>query len=76
MSDTPRESHRSFTVRVPISRYVEMSKRAQRDGKHLNQTVNELLILGMGEGIKLDDALAALLRRASTKDGESNDGNS
>jgi hypothetical protein len=59
-----REEYRSFTVRVPMSRYLEMSQRARRESKALNATVNELLTLGLGGAIQLDEALARLIRQA------------
>lgn len=63
MPETTKEMYRSFTVRVPISRYIEMSDLAKAEGKHLNQKVQELLTLGLGKAIKLDEAVARLLKQ-------------
>lgn len=55
------ETHRSFTVRVPIPLYLEMGQLAQDEGTNLNQKVNQLLTLGMGKHVSLDAALKRLL---------------
>lgn len=65
-----RETHRSFTVRVPMSTYFKMANLANRDNMFLNQKVNQLLKLGLGEHISLDDALVVLLRNMTTNEGE------
>ncbi len=62
------EKHRSFTIRVPMSRYLELSELAEKEQTHLNVKVNQLLALGLGEQIKLDRVLARLIRRAATED--------
>lgn len=55
------ETHRSFTVRVPIPLYLEMGQLAQDEGTNLNQKVNQLLSLGLGKHVSLDAALRRLL---------------
>ncbi len=55
------ETHRSFTVRVPIPLYLKMGQLAQDEGSNLNQKVNQLLTLGLGEHVSLDAALRRLL---------------
>lgn len=52
---------RSFTVRVPYETYLTICDHAQREGKKLNTKVNELLGLGLGKTIKLEDMLRAML---------------
>lgn len=57
-----KEQFRSFTVRVPMSLYIEMSNQASKDKMHLNGKANELLRLGLGERINLNKALNDLIR--------------
>lgn len=52
---------RSFTVRVPHEMYLNICDLAQREGKKLNTKVNELLNLGIGKSIQIDEMLRALL---------------
>ena len=59
---TPKETHRSFTVRVPMSLYLELGQMAEADGVFINQKANQLLRLGMGHHVSLDQALVRLLR--------------
>lgn len=68
------ESHRSFTIRVPIARYVEMSDLARADNSNLNAKVNELLTLGLDKNVKLEEAIARLLKRETLKDKDATDG--
>lgn len=56
------EKHRSFTIRVPQELYLRMTTLAQNEGLALNKKVNQILRLGMGEHIKLDDVLMRLIR--------------
>lgn len=65
-SDT--EKFRSFTVRVPQSLYLRMSSLAQNEELHLNKKVNQLLLLGLGEHIKLDDVLMRLIKTNMPKE--------
>jgi hypothetical protein len=58
----PREPFRSFTLRVPQSLYVEMAEMARADGVFINQKANQLIRLGMGKHINLDQALARMLK--------------
>ena len=62
------ESHRSFTIRVPLSRYIEMSNLAKADNTNLNAKVNELLILGLGRNVSIEEALTKLLKREVMKE--------
>lgn len=62
------ESHRSFTIRVPLARYIEMSDLAKADNTNLNAKVNELLILGLGRNVSIEEAIGRLLRRETVKD--------
>jgi hypothetical protein len=57
------ESHRSFTIRVPLARYSEMSDLARADNTNLNAKVNELLTLGMKQNISLNEAIAKFVKR-------------
>jgi hypothetical protein len=56
-----KQTHRSFTLRVETDFYLELAMKAQAENIPLNQLANRLLRLGMGEHIKLDDALRNLL---------------
>jgi hypothetical protein len=56
-----KETHRSFTLRVPIDFYLELATKAQTEDIALNQLANRLLRLGMDKHISLDSALRALL---------------
>lgn len=63
MADSPTpEKHRSFTVRVPMHRYLQLSEMAVKEGLHLNQKVNEVLALGLGEHVKLDKILGRMIK--------------
>jgi len=62
LETTPSETHRSFTVRVPMSLYLRLAEMAQADGVFINQKANQLLRLGMGQHINLDQALARLFK--------------
>lgn len=54
---------RSFTVRVPYEIYLQICDIAQRDGKKLNTKVNELIQIGLGRIISVEDALKEMLLR-------------
>lgn len=60
------QKFRSFTLRVPDKMYLELATRAQGQGVPLNQMANQLLKLGLGEAISLDEALKRLLLRTVT----------
>ena len=62
------KTHQSFTIRVPVAMYLDMAKLAQEEGLNLNQKVNQLLNLGLGKHISLNDSLRALLVRMTTGD--------
>lgn len=68
-----RQSHRSFTVRLPMARYLLITEMARKDKANINATVNKLLELGMGEQVNLDEALASLVRRIVAEDKENKD---
>ena len=61
-TSTPQETFRSFTLRVPLSMYVEMAEMARADEVFINQKANQLIRLGMGKHIQLDQAVARLLK--------------
>lgn len=63
------EKFRSFTVRVPQSLYLRMGELARKENIYLNQKVNQLLQLGLGEHIKLDDILLRLIKIKLLDDG-------
>jgi len=50
-------AHHSFSVRLPNELYLQVASLAQRDGMKLNAKVNQLIKLGLGEHISLDEAL-------------------
>ena len=56
-----KPKYRSFTIRVPDDLYLALAKAAQADQIFLNQKANQLLRLGLGQHISLDNALRALL---------------
>lgn len=62
------ESHRSFTIRVPLQRYLEMSDLARKDNTNLNAKVNELLTLGLGRNVSLEDAISRFVKREVIKE--------
>lgn len=66
MPKDTKEEHRSFTVRVPLSLYAKIGDLASADGVFVNQKVNQLIRLGMGEHINLDQAVARLLKKEMT----------
>lgn len=69
MPDTPpRDSFRSFTLRVPLSLYVQLADAAHAEGIFLNQKVNQLIKLGMGRNVDINDALARLLKTEVVKE--------
>jgi predicted HicB family RNase H-like nuclease len=57
-----QETHRSFTVRVPMSLYLSLAEMAQADGVFINQKANQLLRLGMGKHVSLDQAVLRLIK--------------
>lgn len=62
------DTHRSFTIRVPQARYVEMSDLARADNTNLNAKVNELLTLGLGRNVDIEKAIASFVKRLALKD--------
>lgn len=56
-----KQTHRSFTLRVPTDFYLEMAQKAQTEGIPLNQLANRLLRLGTDKHVDLDDAIRTLL---------------
>lgn len=55
------QKFRSFTIRVPTDLYLLLATTAQGDGVPLNQKANQLLRMGLGQHISLDEALRRLL---------------
>lgn len=55
---------RSFTIRVPLETYFELSRLATNDNENLNSKVNHVIQLGLGKHISLTQALHRLLRNA------------
>lgn len=53
---------RSFTVRVPLSLYIKLSEMAQAESLNLNQKVNQVIRLGLGEHISLDAMLGRMIK--------------
>lgn len=58
---SPRETHRSFTVRVPIADYLEIADAANREDVPINTKVNEYLALGRERSTRLDAVIRRLL---------------
>lgn len=73
MPDSPRQTHRSFTVRVPMARYLKIAELAEESNSNLNVKVNELLELGLKENINIEQALSRLIRRAAQQEEPTND---
>lgn len=65
-----RQSHRSFTVRLPMARYLQITEMARKNKANINATVNQLLELGLGEQVNLDEALSRLVKRLVAEDKE------
>lgn len=65
MSDSSTETHRAFSIRVPMSLYLKISTMAQAEGVNLNAKMNQLIKLGLSGKIDLDEQLRQLLTRAS-----------
>lgn len=55
---------RSFTIRVPLETYFELSRLAANDDENLNTKVNHVIRIGLGKHVSLDQALHKLLRNA------------
>lgn len=53
--------HRSFTVRMPIETYLEVASLALAEEVPMNNKVNQLVRLGLGKHISLDQAIKRLL---------------
>lgn len=65
---SPTETHRSFTVRVPMSLYLEITQLAEEEETNINKKVTQLIRLGMGKHISLNDALRHLLVKTMTEE--------
>lgn len=52
---------RSFTVRVPYDTYIAICDLAQQEGKKLNAKVNDLISLGLGKTVDMNETLRAML---------------
>ncbi len=68
MATTPPAAPRSFTIRVPQDMYLRICERANADDMAINVKVNQLLRLGLGEHVNLNETLARMLVRLSTVD--------
>lgn len=56
-----KQTHRSFTLRVPTDFYLEIAEKAQAEGIPLNQLANRMLRLGWGKHVDVDAAIRTLL---------------
>lgn len=56
-----KQSHHSFTLRVPSDFYLELASKAQGEGIALNQLANRVLRLGWGKHVDIDAAIRSLL---------------
>lgn len=65
--DDTQGGFRSFTVRVPMDTYLQLCELAQGENVYLNKKVNQLLQIGMGKHVKLDDMLLRLIKGASNE---------
>lgn len=68
MATTPPAAPRSFTIRVPQDMYLRICECANADDMAINVKVNQLLRLGLGEHVNLNETLARMLVRLSTVD--------
>jgi hypothetical protein len=64
---------RSFTIRVPLETYFELSRLAANDDENLNTKVNHIIRLGLGKHVSLTQALHKLLRNAVVDEASGND---
>jgi hypothetical protein len=55
-----------------MARYVKIADLAKESKTNMNVKVNELLVLGLGENINIEAALARLVRRAQKQDDNDN----
>lgn len=68
MPSTKGEKHRSFTIRVPESLYVQLCDMAQEEKSFLSAKVNELILLGLKQNANVEQALLRLLKREMIED--------
>lgn len=68
MPASPTQTHRSFTVRVPIARYSKIAELALESNTNMNVKVNELLELGLKENVRVEKILSRLIKRADLED--------
>lgn len=64
---------RSFTIRVPLETYFELSRLAANDDENLNAKVNHVIRLGLGKHVSLTQALHKLLRNAVVDEASGDD---
>lgn len=64
------QKFRSFTLRVPDKVYLELATRAQTARVPLNQMANQLILLGLGHAISLDEALKRLITQTVVTEAE------
>ena len=68
MPASPTQTHRSFTVRVPIERYSKIAALAQESNTNMNGKVNELLELGLKENVRVEAILLRLVKKVAKED--------
>lgn len=67
MASKPPAAPRSFTIRVPKEMYLRICECSAADDMAINVKVNQLLRLGLGEHINLNETLARMLMRLTTE---------
>lgn len=56
-------SRRALSIRVPSDLYCQIAALAQEEGLDLNNKINELIRMGLGENKSLTDALHKMVKR-------------
>jgi hypothetical protein len=59
---------RSFTVRVPAELYLEICECSTEDDVPINVKVNQLIKLGLGKQVSLNEALRKMVMKLITED--------
>jgi hypothetical protein len=68
MPASPTQTHRSFTVRVPMSIYSKITQLALESKTNMNTKVNELLELGLKENVRVEAILMRLVKRVAAEE--------
>lgn len=68
MPASSTQTHRSFTVRVPIARYSKIADLARESNTNMNGKVNELLELGLKENVRVEQILVRLVKRVTEEE--------